>query len=87
LQVGPIKLAGVLAWLAWGFINIAFLTGLRNRVSTVATWLATIACASCYHRAFMLGSASAPEQRCTWTTDDQLQLPPAPRQRPGSAGH
>jgi len=43
LQAGPIKLAGFFGWLGWGLIHIAFLAGLENRISTVATWLATIA--------------------------------------------
>ncbi|MGE2833271.1 NAD(P)/FAD-dependent oxidoreductase [Mycobacterium sp. SMC-4] len=71
LQVGPIKVAGFLGWLAWGFIHIAFLTGLSNRVATVATWLATIARSNRYHRAFMLGSAVAHEERYTWSSWDQ----------------
>jgi NADH dehydrogenase len=73
LQVGPVRLSGFLGWLAWGFIHIAFLTGVSNRVSTVATWLATIARAGRYHRAFMLGSADAPEHRYTWTLDDRVE--------------
>ena len=64
-------MSGFAGWLAWGFLHIAFLTGLRNRVSTVATWMATIARASRYHRAFMLGSAGTPQQRYTWSTDDR----------------
>ncbi|BBX16307.1 NADH dehydrogenase [Mycolicibacterium duvalii] len=79
LQVGPIKVAGVLGWLAWGFIHIAFLTGLSNRVSTVATWLATIARPTRYHRAFMLGSADEHEARYTWSSWDQDGVrPPRP---------
>ncbi|WP_395311509.1 NAD(P)/FAD-dependent oxidoreductase [Mycobacterium sp. AMU20-3851] len=70
LQVGPIRIAGFLGWLGWGFIHIAFLTGVRNRVSTLATWLATIARAGRYHRAFMLGDRGVPEQPYTWTKDD-----------------
>ena len=62
LQVGPVRISGFLGWLAWGFLHIAFLTGVRNRVSTVVTWLATIARASRYHRAFMLGAAATPER-------------------------
>jgi NADH:ubiquinone reductase (H+-translocating) len=79
LQVGPVRLSGFLGWLAWGFLHIAFLTGVRNRVSTVVTWMATIARASRYHRAFMLGAAATPDSRYTWTTDDQQeqQLPPS----------
>lgn len=76
LQVGPIKMAGFFGWLAWGFIHIAFLAGIRNRVSTVSTWLVTIARASRSHRAFLLGATGLPEQRYTWTAWDAL--PPAP---------
>lgn len=79
LQVGPVKLAGFLGWLAWGFLHIAFLTGVRNRVSTVATWLATIARASRHHRTFMLGGIGMPEQRYTWTAWDAPTPPPTPR--------
>jgi NADH:ubiquinone reductase (H+-translocating) len=71
LQVGPVKLSGFVGWVAWGLLHIAFLTGVRNRVSTVTTWLATIARASRYHRAFMLGGAATPEQRYTWSSEDR----------------
>ena len=76
LQVGPVKLAGFFGWLAWGFIHIAFLTGVRNRVSTVTTWLTTIARENRGHRAFMLGATGLPEQRYTWTAWDGLTPPP-----------
>ena len=71
LQVGPIRLAGFAGWLAWGLIHIAVLTGVSNRVSTVATWLATIARASRYHRAFMLEGDRAQGGRFTWSRPDE----------------
>ena len=37
----------------------------------LVAWMATIARASRYHRAFMLGSAGTPQQRYTWSTDDR----------------
>jgi NADH dehydrogenase len=80
LQVGPLKVAGFTGWVAWGLLHIAFLTGVRNRVSTVVTWLATISRASRYHRAFMLGSADAQEERYTWSSEDQ------PAQEPSGNG-
>ncbi|MBJ7339591.1 NAD(P)/FAD-dependent oxidoreductase [Mycolicibacterium sp.] len=67
LEVGPIKLAGKLGWLGWGFIHIAFLTGVQNRISTVATWLSTIARARRTDRTFMLGSPTTQEQPYTWS--------------------
>lgn len=71
LQIGPVKLAGFLGWLAWGLIHIAVLTGLSNRVSTVVTWFATIARGNRYHRSFMLGGESDGDRHYTWSSDDQ----------------
>nr|WP_090344625.1 NAD(P)/FAD-dependent oxidoreductase [Mycolicibacterium malmesburyense]CRL76303.1 DoxD family protein/pyridine nucleotide-disulfide oxidoreductase [Mycolicibacterium malmesburyense] len=76
LQVGPVRVSGYLGWLAWGLIHIAFLTGVSNRISTVSTWLASIARAGRYHRAFMLGAADRPEQRYTYSTWDHPESPP-----------
>ena len=67
MQAGPVKLSGLLGWLGWGFIHIAFLTGVQNRVSTVATWLSTIARARRTDRTFMLGSPTNYEQPYTWS--------------------
>jgi NADH:ubiquinone reductase (H+-translocating) len=78
LQVGPIRLAGYLGWLAWGFIHIAFLAGVQNRISTVATWLSTIARARRTDRTFILGSSTSHEQPYTWSTSHH-QLPAAER--------
>lgn len=77
LQAGPVKLTGVLGWLGWGFIHIAFLTGVQNRVSTVATWLSTIARARRTDRTFMLGSGTSPEQPYTWAACGPVTHPRA----------
>jgi NADH dehydrogenase len=66
LQAGPVKLAGITGWLGWGFIHIAFLTGVRNRFSTVGTWMATIARANRSDRSFILGGSGHPEEPYTW---------------------
>jgi NADH dehydrogenase len=66
LQAGPVKLAGFVGWLGWGLIHIAFLTGVENRISTLATWLATIARARRTDRTFTLGSTTSPEHPYTW---------------------
>ena len=67
LQVGPVRLAGFFGWLAWGFIHIAFLTGVQNRISTVATWLGTIARARRTDRTFMLGRPTTYQEPYTWS--------------------
>ncbi len=66
LQAGPIKLSGIAGWLGWGFIHIAFLTGVRNRFSTVATWMASIARANRSDRTFILGGSGHPDEPYTW---------------------
>ncbi|KUI32431.1 NADH dehydrogenase [Mycobacterium sp. IS-1742] len=66
LQAGPVNVAGLLGWLGWGFIHIAFLTGVRNRFSTVGTWLATIVRANRSDRTFILGGSGHPEEPYTW---------------------
>ena len=35
---GPVRLAGPVAWLLWLVIHLAFLTGFKNRVATLASW-------------------------------------------------
>lgn len=66
LQVGPIKVAGFLGWVAWGFIHIAFLTGVQNRISTVASWLSSISRSRRSDRTFTLGSTTSPEHPYDW---------------------
>lgn len=66
LQAGPVKLSGRLGWLAWGFIHIAFLTGVQNRISTVASWLTTIGRARRTDRTFTLGNTTSPEHPYNW---------------------
>jgi NADH dehydrogenase len=68
MQAGPVKLAGMTGWLAWGFIHIAFLTGFQNRFSTVGTWLATIARARRTDRTFILGGPNSAEQPYMWSS-------------------
>jgi NADH dehydrogenase len=38
-SVGPIKFSGLLAWLAWCFIHIAYLISFRSRVIVLTQWL------------------------------------------------
>ena len=38
LSAGPLHLNGLLGWIGWLFIHIAFLTGYRNRLGAILTW-------------------------------------------------
>jgi NADH:quinone reductase (non-electrogenic) len=79
LQAGPVRLTGFLGWLGWGFVHIAFLTGVRNRFSTLATWFGAIARANRTDRTYLLGNTTPAEQPYTWSNCDLAALsdPPA----------
>ena len=36
--LGPLRLGGVAAWLLWLVVHLAFLTGFKSRVATIARW-------------------------------------------------
>jgi NADH dehydrogenase len=38
-QIGRLEFSGVLAWMAWLAIHLAFLVGLRNRISVFIQWV------------------------------------------------
>ncbi|MCK0174212.1 MULTISPECIES: NAD(P)/FAD-dependent oxidoreductase [Mycobacteriaceae] len=68
LEAGPLRLSGLPGWLAWGLLHIAFLTGLENRISTVASWLAATGRTRRTDRTFILGNTTSPEHPYTWMT-------------------
>jgi NADH:ubiquinone reductase (H+-translocating) len=35
---GPVRVGGAMAWLLWLVVHLAFLTGFKNRVATLARW-------------------------------------------------
>jgi NADH:ubiquinone reductase (H+-translocating) len=85
LQAGPFRVTGYLGWLGWGLVHISFLTGVQNRVSTVATWLGTIARARRTDRTFLLGNATTTEQPYTWSNCEALLAAVQPKDPvPGS---
>jgi NADH:ubiquinone reductase (H+-translocating) len=38
VSAGPVHLSGLPGWIAWLFIHLGFLTGIRNRLGAVVTW-------------------------------------------------
>ncbi len=38
-QIGRLHLSGVLAWAMWGLVHLYYLSGLRNRISVMFSWL------------------------------------------------
>jgi NADH dehydrogenase FAD-containing subunit len=36
--VGPFRLSGFIGWFSWLLVHLAFLTGFKNRVATIASW-------------------------------------------------
>jgi NADH dehydrogenase len=51
VKVGPLSLSGFGGWVIWGFVHMAFLTGARNRVGALTTWMLAIAVGSRRERA------------------------------------
>jgi len=37
--IGPLRLSGRLAWLAWCFVHILYLIGFRNRLMVMLEWM------------------------------------------------
>jgi NADH dehydrogenase len=68
VTLGPLRLSGLIGWLAWLLVHLTFLTGFKNRVATIASW--TIA---------FIGRGR-PERAIT----AQQALRPAPAERPPS---
>ena len=54
ISAGPLRLSGRLGWLAWLFIHIMFLTGYRNRLTAVLTWLVAFSRGVRRERAFTM---------------------------------
>ena len=55
VSIGPVKGGGFLGWLAWLVLHIAFLTGYRNRLGAVATWLVAFTSEARRERAYPSG--------------------------------
>jgi NADH dehydrogenase len=54
-QIGPLRAAGLGGWVLWLGVHLAFLTGFKNRVTTVLHWLITFSSAERSERAITLG--------------------------------
>ena len=39
MQIGKIKVSGLIAWFGWVFIHILYLIGFRNRYKVLAEWI------------------------------------------------
>lgn len=62
IAIGPVRLSGFLAWVGWGAIHIAFLTGFTNRASTMVGWFFSIVGNRRRQRATLSGDLSAAPQ-------------------------
>ena len=62
IAIGRVRLSGPLAWVGWGAIHIAFLTGFSNRASTMVGWFLSIVGNRRRQRATLAGDLSAAPQ-------------------------
>ena len=42
VKAGPLNLSGFLGWMSWIVIHIGFLTGFRNRLTALLTWVVAL---------------------------------------------
>jgi NADH dehydrogenase len=66
-ELGPIKATGLIAWTLWLFVHLAFLTGFKNRVTTVFHWMVSF-----------IGRGRAERTITMQQFLARRQLPPAP---------
>ena len=52
IRLGPVSAGGFVGWLGWLVLHIAFLTGFRNRVAAVLSWLVAFTTDARLERAF-----------------------------------
>ncbi|MGH3489943.1 MAG: NAD(P)/FAD-dependent oxidoreductase [Actinopolymorphaceae bacterium] len=74
MSVGPVRLSGFFGWLGWLLLHIAFLTGYRNRVGAVLSWLVAFTSESRRERAFTTRQLEGP--RTIYDPVSQNERPP-----------
>jgi NADH:ubiquinone reductase (H+-translocating) len=52
-KIGPIKVGGLIGWLLWLFVHLAFLTGFKNRFGALARWSVSFVGRGRYERALV----------------------------------
>ncbi len=85
VSAGPLRLSGFTGWMAWLFIHIGFLTGYRNRVGAVLTWLLAFTRDLRRERAYTtraVGSLQDLYQERAETPAEATPKPPAQRAAP-----
>lgn len=82
---GPVRLSGFLAWLIWLLVHIAFLTGFRNRLGAVLTWLVTFSRGQRRERAFTSTHLAASRDESADTEQPGSSEQPAWSVAPGGA--
>jgi hypothetical protein len=80
---GWVRLSGALAWWLWGAVHIAFLVGLRNRISAMWDWFWAYLTFRSGTR-LITGSENLPEERTLTQKPAQALKPEAPQFSIGS---
>ncbi|MCI0353759.1 MAG: hypothetical protein L0099_01785, partial [Acidobacteria bacterium] len=75
---GWVRLSGALAWWLWGAVHIAFLVGLRNRVSVMWDWFWAYLTFRSGTR-LITGGENLPEARALIQKLAEVSKPEAPR--------
>ncbi|HET8656679.1 MAG TPA: hypothetical protein VFL93_14250, partial [Longimicrobiaceae bacterium] len=87
-EIGPLRLSGTPAWLAWLFVHIVFLIGFRNRLLVLVQWAWSYLT---WQRGARLitgwrGSESSPEDSSPSTSAVGSTTMSIPSRAPGACG-
>lgn len=86
-EIGGLRLAGYVAWLAWALLHIALLAGFRNRVLVMIEWIWAYVTfqrgARLITEAFRPSTPTLPQDSTAPLPPGPPSLPPAPPPAPG----
>ncbi len=91
VSAGPVHLSGLPGWIAWLFIHLAFLTGVRNRLGAIITWWPAFVRDMRRERAYLayeIDSTRSGRAQAASAASAQPRTPrPRPPSQPGKGSH
>jgi NADH dehydrogenase len=74
-ELGPLRMSGLLAWLAWVFVHLWYLVGFRNRLAVFTNWIWAYVI-SRHGARVITGSRRAERGSAAWSSSREDRNPP-----------
>jgi NADH:ubiquinone reductase (H+-translocating) len=74
-ELGPLRLSGLFAWLAWVFVHLWYLVGFRNRLAVFTNWIWAYVI-SRHGARVITGSRRAERGSAAWSSSREARTPP-----------